>query len=326
MPDLTAHGPYSLPTPDRRNAKILIVEDAAFDVDILRDAIEDMATITVAGTAAEALDLIARTEFDVILLDVLLPDTNGFELCRRLTGEAGSRDTPIIFISCLDDSRSEETGLSIGAADYITKPFVPKVVRARVRNQVALARATRELRQANDRLALLAATDPLTGLFNRRQFDQLLAAWADHGDRGDACFLMLDLDLFKDINDLHGHDAGDEVLAAVAKAWAERLRPHDILARLGGEEFAALLPDTPCDQGRTIAERLRLATAETVICVAGQTLPITTSIGIACCPAGTNADPHRLRRRADQALYAAKRQGRNRVCLAGPDDAFQEAP
>lgn len=302
------------PAQDVRNANILVAEDSLFDISILRDAIEDIANLTVTTTAEEALALAETMDFDLILLDIMIPDMGGFELCERIKANKRIQDTPVIFITSLDANESEQKGLALGAADYITKPFAPDVVRVRVQNQVDLARNTRELRKMNEKLALLSVTDPLTGVFNRRQFENLTQNWLIFPDNQSAlsCLLMLDLDHFKAVNDERGHGAGDAVLTAVAKTWSDTLRPGDVLGRVGGEEFAIFLPNASLEQGQLVAQRLCDRTRATTISVSRSTFNVSVSIGLAVCENGhpPYADLMEL---ADRALYAAKENGRDRV-------------
>lgn len=300
---------------DYRTAKVLLVEDSAFDENILRHAIGDMANITVVTSGKATLEALSTGDFDVLLLDIMLPDMDGFELCRQIKERQDSEFLPIIFITSLDDCGSEEHGLKLGAADYISKPIVPSVVNVRVRNHVAFARTNRELRKVNEKLSLLAATDPLTGVFNRRQFESLATEKSKQAaeNNENCCFLMLDLDHFKAVNDNRGHAAGDAVLRAVAKVWGEALRPWDILGRVGGEEFSVLLPNTTFEQGLRIAERLCHLTAQMDVSIDGETFNITASIGLAHTVAGKRSWTE-LSQEADLALYDAKNGGRNCVC------------
>jgi len=299
---------------DFRNAKILVAEDSPLDIGILSDALDGMAMLTVTTTAEEALAKAESGVFDLILLDIMIPDMGGFELCRKIKANKRLKDIPVIFITSLDSTESEEKGLGLGAADYITKPFAPDVVRVRVQNQIALARTTRELRKTNEKLALLAVTDPLTGVFNRRQFENLTQGWLTHQNNQDAqsCLLMLDLDYFKAVNDQYGHGAGDAVLRGVTKTWSDTLRSGDVIGRVGGEEFAIFLPSTSKEQAEIIANRLCERTRDTAISFSGQYLSVSVSIGLAICSKGH--PPYvKLMELADQALYTAKDNGRDRV-------------
>lgn len=296
---------------DTRRAHVLVVEDSELDTSMLCDVIEEFCTVTITPTAKEALAMLEEKDFDLVLLDIMLPDMDGFELCRAIRQLNKTKNMPIIFITSLDDVGSEEHGLRMGASDYITKPFAPAVIRVRIKNQIELYRYAREIRKTNQQLSLLAATDDLTGVFNRRQFRQL-ANDILHKDDDPCCFLMMDLDHFKSINDGFGHDAGDAVLVSTTKAWGEILRTEDLLGRVGGEEFAVLLPDTSLEQGSMIAERIRSRTEQTIISTSGHILNATISIGLYYSDHGTEG-LEEMQKKADIALYDAKKSGRNCV-------------
>jgi diguanylate cyclase (GGDEF)-like protein len=254
------------------------------------------------GTAG--LNAARDTSPDLILLDVEMPDVNGFEVCRRLKADPCTSSIPVIFLSGACSTEEKIKGLDLGAADYITKPFDPAELRARVR--VSL-----RTKYLLDLLSRKAMIDGLTGLWNRAYFDQRLpaeVALSERSGRPLAC-LMVDIDRFKQVNDRHGHPFGDEVLREVARALGEGCRSHDVVCRYGGEEFAVLLPDTAPDQSAALAERLRASVAALVLKHGKEAVPVTCSIG-----AGPNVDA------ADRALYDAKYGGRNRVVLSGSPD------
>jgi diguanylate cyclase (GGDEF)-like protein len=242
-----------------------------------------------------------------------MPGMDGYEICRRIKSQ--HKDTAVIFITGADGEAEEATGLGLGAIDYITKPFAPAIVRARVRNHLALVRANEELRTANEALARLAVTDPLTGVANRRRFMEVGAQElmrAQRAGNGLVCVLMLDIDHFKAINDTHGHPAGDAVIQAIAAACVQAVRAIDTVGRLGGEEFGILLPQTECTGAVEVAERLREKIESTVVSTEEGALRVTVSIGVAQGTAKTRAFESLLSA-ADKALYRAKKAGRNRV-------------
>jgi diguanylate cyclase (GGDEF)-like protein len=209
---------------------------------------------------------------------------DGYETCRQLKAKPETSGIPVIFITASDTSSDEALGLSLGAIDYITKPFVEAIVRARVRNHLALVQATAELRRANAELQRLSVTDPLTGVANRRR---LMEAGEDDLSRArraglPVSVLMLDLDHFKQINDTFGHGAGDEVIKAFSRVCRETVRTIDIVGRLGGEEFAIVLPQTAHAGARLLAERIRERTEQlSVATESGVTIRFTVSIGVA---------------------------------------------
>lgn len=306
---------------------ILVVEDSEFNALVLVRAVSDLASVTVAKNGAEAFEALAKQDFAVILLDIMLPDTDGFEICRRVIAEQGATAPAIMFVTSLDNAEDEAKGLSLGAVDYIEKPIVASLVRARVINQLNLACARRELLELNEKLTRLATTDSLTGINNRRYFFELMENELERATRyeHDYALMALDLDHFKKINDTFGHERGDAVLEAVASAWGAALRTHDILGRIGGEEFSIFLPHLGKDEAMATADRL-VAAARALQIDDGQggILPITVSIGVAI-SATDSEEP--LTIRADKALYQAKESGRDRAIMEAdtPDDAKESA-
>lgn len=225
--------------------RILIVDDD----DVVRDLIGallgphyDISTCATAAATIEALASAAknRTLPDLIMLDVGLPDSDGFSLCRQIKSQPGLVNIPVLFVTSRTDPIDETAAFDIGAVDYVVKPFNPAVVRARVRMHA-------ELKRARDELERLAYIDGLTGAFNRRAFDDAFdREWRRLARTGDVMSIILcDVDFFKLYNDSYGHGAGDECLRQVGAALRAKVRrPGDMLARYGGEEFVALLPET----------------------------------------------------------------------------------
>lgn len=300
--------------------RILVVDDSSVDICMLGSLLKDMASVSFAHTGQQAL-MQARSEpFDAILLDVVLDDMDGFELCRRIKAMPLHSLTPIIFVTRLADHDSEQQGLSLGALDFITKPFAPALVQARVRNYIALGRTQRALKEANSELSRLAVMDPLTGLTNRRYLDTAADTELRRADRQGLpiALLVLDLDNFKAINDTHGHGVGDVVLTSAAQLWRRTLRSEDILCRVGGEEFVALLPGTDAEQAQLLAERLLTVTRRQSIGVDDVDIRVSTSIGISVRPAGSGLPIADVLAAADAALYTAKRSGRDRAVLGAP--------
>ena len=302
---------------------ILIVDDVTENVRLLKNLLQDFGQIVFARDGLEALVQAQRHRPDIVLLDVMMPGLDGYETCRRLKTGEETQDIPVIFITGADGESDEAKGLAVGAIDYITKPFAPAIVRARVQNHLALVRATTELRQANDalremeqELRRLATTDALTGIANRRRLIELGVQELQRAQRTDdpVCVMMLDIDHFKHINDSYGHPAGDAVIQALANLCSDSIRTVDAVGRLGGEEFAILLPITEGPGALELAERLRLRVAAYAVPWEGTTIQFTISIGVAQRDA-QSADFAALIGLADQALYLAKNAGRNRVVL-----------
>lgn len=295
--------------------RILVVDDEPANIELAANIFEHDYEMLFAMNGEKALEIAAAAAPDLILLDVMLHGMNGFEVCSRLKADPLTRDIPVIFVTGLGDTAAETKGLELGAMDYITKPINPPVVRMRVRNQI-------ELKQARDQLARLATTDDLTGLANRRRFDEVLAMEHARHVRSGAklALIMLDIDHFKLFNDAYGHVRGDDCLRAVAKVLKTALhRATDLAARYGGEEFVCVLPDTlPLRGAHAVAERIRREVAALNIPHGNSPTAahVTVSLGVitACCTQDT--DPSALVSLTDKQLYRAKTKGRNQICLA----------
>lgn len=294
-------------------ASILIVDDIPTNIQVLAEALRQQHRVKVATNGRDAL-AIAHAEPlpDMILLDVMMPEMDGFEVCRQLKADPATRHIPVIFVTAKDDVADEEHGLMLGAVDYIAKPFHLPVVRARVRNHLAL-------KLKADLLESLANIDSLTDIPNRRSLDEKLEAeWRRCQRSGQPLSLiMLDIDHFKAFNDHYGHGAGDICLVTVATTLARNLsRPGDMMARYGGEEFAVVLPETDLAGASQMAERMREALAIQRMPQAPDTGNgmVTLSAGVASGVPDEASSIASLLEAADRKLYEAKRQGRNRVC------------
>ncbi|MEI6557530.1 MAG: diguanylate cyclase [Rhodospirillaceae bacterium] len=298
---------------------ILICDDEPTNIEILVGIFEDDYEIIIALDGEQALDLARSERPDLVLLDVMMPGLDGYQVCARLKSEPETADIPVIFITGLGDERAETQGFDAGAIDYVTKPINPVIVRRRVSTHV-------ELKKSRDRLAEMAVTDRLTGLANRRCFDQVLDLETRRLRRsgGLLSLVLLDVDHFKTYNDTYGHVAGDSCLQTVSATIRGAVnRATDLAARYGGEEFACILPSTPLAGAIDLAERIRLS-------VAGQTIPhrasatapfVTVSLGVAtiATPGADDREIAALVAAADTMLYRAKQTGRNRVVAPDPD-------
>jgi diguanylate cyclase (GGDEF)-like protein len=248
---------------------------------------------------------------DLILLDVGLPDMDGFQLCRRFKANPVLAEIPVIFLTSYSSSMDEVDGLEAGGIDYITKPINPAILRARIRNHL-------ELKKSRDLLANMARLDGLTGVPNRRTFDDLLLReWRRLTRAGQPlAVIMIDVDHFKQFNDTYGHGDGDTCLKQVAKAAEGALqRPADIIARYGGEEFVVLLPETTLEGAMAVAEGIRTAIVALDIPHSGSKAAahVTISLGAGCTIPTADQEPPVLMKAADEQLYAAKAGGRNRA-------------
>jgi len=289
---------------------ILIVDDELSSLKILNQILSADYDIIMAKSGEEAIELSASEPPDLILLDVIMGDMSGYDVLRKIRENPETALTPVIFITGLATAEDEEKGLILGAADYITKPFLNVLVRARVKTQINNVRQRREI----ERLSL---TDALTGIPNRRSFDfRLSLEWA-HAirEKKPIAILFIDLDDFKVYNDTYKHLQGDIMLKTVAGVLASAAkRAQDIAARIGGEEFAILLPDTEIHSAVEIAQLLGSnIKSTTVLTSEGEKTNVTVSIGVACTrpmPGDTMEDFLAL---ADARLFRAKAEGKNRI-------------
>lgn len=290
--------------------RILIVDDDPVCLKSLIGIFGHDHEVTVATTGREGVAL-AEQGHDLILMDLHLPDLSGFDALKMIKADDRLAATPVIFITANQDVATEESGITLGAVDFVTKPFSPAVLRARVKTHL-------DLKKKTDALQALAMQDGLTHVANRRRFDEVLEQeWRRaRRERAPLSLLMVDIDHFKAVNDTYGHLIGDDTLRLVAEALAEHARrPGDLVARYGGEEFAVLLHKTDAAGAINVAENLRTAVAQAFQKPTDSRLPcgVTASLGCATAfPAGEQG-PRILVQAADECLYKAKRNGRNRV-------------
>ena len=294
------------------DASVLIIDDVPANIQVLAEALQSDYRVKVATSGPEGLAVAQKTPPDLILLDVMMPDMDGFEVCRALKADPLTSRIPIIFVTARDTKEDEETGLMLGAVDYISKPFHLPIVHARVRNHLMLKRNA-------DMLEALAHVDSLTGIANRRRFDEVIQVELRRCQRNGQPLglLMIDIDYFKQYNDHFGHGMGDRCLAKVASTMANCLtRAGDLIARYGGEEFAVVIPGSDLAHARQMAERLRQAVHDLHI-PAPSTLGtpyVTISGGLTSSTPDADTTATTLINAADKALYAAKAAGRNVIC------------
>jgi len=314
-------------------ARILIVDDHEDNIELLRARLEARGyTIDSAMDGEEALHAIAKSPPDLVLLDVMMPRIDGFEVVRRVKANKNLPFIPIILQTALDSTEHKVEGLDAGADDYITKPINFAELEARVKSmlrikrlQDALEERERELSEVNARLLKMAQTDALTGLDNRRYLEERLEEMFGHSRRlrEPLAVVMCDLDRFKSVNDTYGHQVGDVVLKQFARILKQEAREIDRAGRYGGEEFMLLLPGTVLDAAVTFAERVRKAVEAHTFTFDGGTLQRTMSCGVAAWPHPRIEDCDTLVKAADDALYVAKETGRNCV-IRFDSQAFNE--
>lgn len=291
---------------------ILAVDDSPENLDLIKNILEPHYSVKVAPSGQLALHIARGQQPDLILLDIMLDDINGYDICHQLKSDDGTRNIPVIFLTAKRSEADEVQGFKIGGCDYITKPFSPAIVLARVKTQI-------QLKAKTDLLEKLASLDGLTEIPNRRAFDSALERQFNQAKRiaSPLSLMILDIDNFKMFNDQYGHPVGDECLRRVANAFISHTqRPEDLVARLGGEEFAILLPNTDNMGAVMRAEQYRLAVENLKIHHANNSeLPyVTVSVGVSTIIANAADHFSGLMQAADDALYRAKKQGRNRVC------------
>ncbi len=289
------------------NVTILIVDDEMPIRHLMSLLLKDFGTIEMADSGKEALEKVNTLNPDLIILDVQMPEMNGYEVCEKIKANDKTSLIPIVFLTANSTNEDEEHGLEIGATDFIRKPISPKIVSARVSNILKLQQATKKLK-------LIASTDPLTGAFNRRHLDIVGINEISRSKRYNNAFtiLMLDIDHFKVVNDTYGHDVGDQALIETVTVIKNTIRNEDLLFRLGGEEFAVILPGTTRLAAFGLAERVRIAISEIVIKTPIEPLSFTMSIGVAE-NTPQDIEIEAVLKRADEALYEAKSSGRDRV-------------
>jgi diguanylate cyclase (GGDEF)-like protein len=293
--------------------KVLIVDDSALQAAHLKNILHDEYDITIAQTAEDGLRLAGIENFSLILLDVVMPGMDGFTLLKKLQEEIITQNVPVILITGLSDAANEQRGLILGAVDYITKPFNPMIVKARVNTHIKLYQYRKQIEQQS-------MTDQLTGIANRRGYEQNgISRWKEAVRlHAPLSICMFDIDRFKVYNDVFGHPAGDKVISAVAQTAASHLqRQTDFLARYGGEEFIAFLLGDSSEQAFGHLKKIRQAVENLHIPHDPSVSEwVTVSIGGVTVIPGTESSYDLYLKIADTMLYDAKKNGRNRVVWA----------
>ncbi len=294
---------------------ILIVDDAKENIAILAELLKSDFVIRAATNGKKALEIaFSDNPPDLILLDILMPEMDGYEVCKTLQASSQTKGIPIIFITGKVSEEDEIHGFNLGAMDYITKPFNPVVVKARVNTHV-------ELKKYRDYLEGISYLDGLTEIPNRRKFNEFLdLSWKSAiRESVPISIILIDIDKFKLFNDHYGHQEGDTCLIKIAKVLFKSIvRKSDLVARFGGEEFACILPNTNLENAIIIAERLRINVMELQIPHAFSTVEniVTISLGVASIVPNVNSSCNLLVKASDEALYISKETGRNKVSTA----------
>lgn len=302
----------------RKRHRVLMVEDSRSSLEVYSQRLRRRGyVVATAESAEEARQEIAKAVPDLILLDVFMPKVSGFDLLRELRSDPATAKIPVILISALTGTENVVEGLELGANDYVTKPIVMPVLTARMEALLRSAAMVQRLEVQTELLSKLAAFDDLTGAYNRRSMFHHLEAELSRSRRykRSVSLLMLDIDHFKRVNDEFGHMVGDEALRWLVTTLQNELRAMDFLCRYGGEEFCTILPETDQHGALRAGERLRLAVEKTLFRRDNLEIPITVSIGGASWSHAIGDIPDLLSR-ADEALYEAKRSGRNQVKVA----------
>lgn len=304
------------------NSSILIIDDSPTLRQEIIDILQRTSLFTFyfeAGDGIEGFKMVLNKRVDVILCDLEMPGMDGFKFLSMMGTREELQDVPVIMLTGREDQDAKVRGLEQGASDYVTKPFDPAELVARVKVQLKIKSLQDSLKKSNELLLKLSNTDPLTQLFNRRFLTEALDRELTRSTRTNTplALIMLDIDHFKKVNDTYGHQRGDLVLKRVANVLHAGLREYDIAARFGGEEFAIILPGTTLDQASEAAERIRQGCADISFTDELASLSLTVSLGVAAFPHSSIRHIDDLIREADYALYRAKRSGRNRVSLLG---------
>ncbi len=291
---------------------ILVVDDIPTNIKVLGESLRETCQVRIATNGERAIEIACSANPpDLILLDIMMPGMDGYETCSRLKAEKQAQNIPVIFITAKDQEEDETRGLEVGAVDYIVKPFSLPIVHARIRTHL-------ELKQHRDLLEKLSAHDGLTGIPNRRRFDETLALeWRRSGREAyTISLIMIDIDHFKAYNDNYGHTTGDECLRQVAGCLFSMVnRPGDLMARYGGEEFACILPITGLTDAARLAEKMKAAVEALDIphLYSPTRDKVTISLGVATVYPVAGMKSVFLVEGADDCLYRAKSEGRNRV-------------
>jgi two-component system cell cycle response regulator len=299
---------------------VLVIEDEADIRQLLRTMLErEGFSVTEAMLGRDGVRLFHQKQPNLVILDVGMPDLDGWQVLERIRDMS---DVPVLMLTALGTERDKVRGLNSGADDYLTKPFDSQELRARLHVGQRILDLQDKLIAAGEELLFRATHDNLTGICNRGVILDTIRRERSRQDRGGNAFaiVLADLDHFKYVNDTHGHLAGDAVLQEVARRMTNFIRPYDAVGRYGGEEFLIVVPSSDAMGALGLSERIRHGIEATPILADGVSISVTGSFGIAASTPGHLLDPQEMIRLADDALYRAKKNGRNRCELAAQQD------
>lgn len=311
-----------------QNSTVLVIDDNPTNLAVLYDYLNNMgAEVLVKKDGESGIEIAIRKQPDIIILDVLMPNIDGYETCRRLKLESTTKAIPVIFASALMETADKLKGFEMGGVDYITKPFQLEEVLARIEVHLSITRLQQQLQLANQALEIAnqklykqTVLDGLTQISNRRHFDHYLAQEWQRAvrEQQSIALLLCDIDFFKQYNDTYGHQGGDDCLKQIAQVMDNvPKRPMDLVARYGGEEFGVILPNTNINGAIKISEQVCQVVRDLNILHEKSSVAsyVTLSLGINCIIPTTEHNVIEFIEIADKALYQAKNQGRNKVCV-----------
>jgi len=304
---------------------VLIVDDNPQNLKVLGNVLKQNTnySLAFAVNGEEALEYISKNSPDMILLDVMMPGMDGFQVCEKLRADEKTSDIPVIFITAKSEPEDVIKGFKVGGVDYVTKPFSEAELLMRITTHMELKKSrdmleqkNKELTEAYGKIEHLALTDTLTGIPNRRNLTNLMGKEASRSRRNGTTFsmVMCDIDFFKKVNDTYGHDTGDYVLCLVASTIQENLRRQDVVGRWGGEEFLIMLPETKMEDATGVAEKLRGAIENQEMVFGEYKFNVTMTFGVSVFESELGIE--KSIKKADDALYEGKQSGRNKVVQA----------
>lgn len=300
--------------------KILIVDDSSENIELLFVMLQDKYDVLFSTSGTKALQLAEQAKPDLVLLDIIMPEMDGYEVISALKQNPRTQDIPVIFLTAKTAKSDLIKGFELGSVDYITKPFFEEEIKVRINTHLQNRILIKQLELANQKLETLSLSDALTGIGNRRYFDQFLQKIfnINQREKKELSLLMIDVDYFKKYNDHYGHIMGDQCLQAIAKSLDSfAKRGGDLAARYGGEEFSLILSDTDTESAEKCANSYRLSVENLQIPHSASEISefVTVSIGVVTISGNMQTSIEELIRYSDKALYEAKYNGRNQVYI-----------